>query len=296
MGLMFHQGIIILNAYVAYPGLLHLAKRLQMEAENEGLHLAIKTNAEIFAFVQKSGTLFNETIPADFIIYLDKDPYIAQMLEMNGYRLFNHGESIRLCDDKMLTYLSLLDKGIKMPKTISAPLCYGNEENLSFIRHLEKELPFPFVAKTNYGSQGKGVSLIESHEQLVKHEMAIAHSPRLYQELIRGEKGSDYRLIVIGGKLFAAMKRRNTHGDFRSNIALGGTAETTTPPPSFQQMAEKAAAILKLDYCGVDILKNESGDPVLCEVNSNAFIDGIEKATKKNVAKAYIDHIIHEVY
>ncbi len=293
---MFHQGIIVLNAYIAYPGLLHLAERLQEEAKKEGIELVIKTNAEIFAFVQNDGTLFGEDLEADFLIYLDKDPYIANMLETKGYRLFNRANSIHICDDKMLTYLSLLGTGIRMPKTISAPLCYSNKDNLSFVRNLEKELPFPFVGKTNFGSQGKGVSLIKNHEELIAHENSIAYSPRLYQELIRGEKGSDYRLIVIGGKLFAAMKRTNNHGDFRSNIALGGTAERTTPPPSFQQTAEKVAAILNLDYCGVDILKNENGDPVLCEINSNAFIDGIEKATKKNVAKAYIDHIIKTIY
>lgn len=293
---MFHQGIIVLNAYIAYPGLLHLAERLQEEAKNKGIRLTIKTNAEIFAFVQNDGTLFGENLETDFLIYLDKDPYIAYMLEKRGYRLFNHADSIRLCDDKMLTYLSLLEAGIKMPKTVSAPLCYSNKDNLSFIQNLEKELPFPFVGKTNFGSQGKGVSLIQNHEELIAHEKSIAYSPRLYQELIHGEKGSDYRLIVIGGKLFAAMKRTNNHGDFRSNIALGGTAESTTPPPSFQQMAEKAATILNLDYCGVDILKNENDEPVLCEVNSNAFIDGIEKATKKNVAKAYINHIIKTIY
>lgn len=293
---MFHQGIVVLNAYIAYPGLLHLAERLQEEAKNEGIRLTIKTNAEIFAFVQNDGTLFGENLETDFLIYLDKDPYIAYMLEKRGYRLFNHADSIRLCDDKMLTYLSLLEAGIKMPKTISAPLCYSNKDNLSFIQNLEKELPFPFVGKTNFGSQGKGVSLIKDHEELIAHEKSIAYSPRLYQELVHGEKGSDYRLIVIGGKLFAAMKRTSKHGDFRSNIALGGTAESTTPPPSFQQMAEKAATILNLDYCGVDILKNENSEPVLCEVNSNAFIDGIEKTTKKNVAKAYIDHIIKTIY
>lgn len=293
---MFHQGIVVLNAYIAYPGLLHLAERLQEEAKNEGIRLTIKTNAEIFAFIQNDGTLFGENLETDFLIYLDKDPYIAYMLEKRGYRLFNHADSIRLCDDKMLTYLSLLEAGIKMPKTISAPLCYSNKDNLSFIQNLEKELPFPFVGKTNFGSQGKGVSLIKDHEELIAHEKSIAYSPRLYQELVHGEKGSDYRLIVIDGKLFAAMKRTSKHGDFRSNIALGGTAESTTPPPSFQQMAEKAAMILNLDYCGVDILKNENSEPVLCEVNSNAFIDGIEKTTKKNVAKAYIDHIIKTIY
>jgi gamma-F420-2:alpha-L-glutamate ligase len=56
-------------------------------------------------------------------------------------------------------------------------------------------------------------------------------------------------------------------------------------------MAEKAASILGLDYCGVDVLIGPKGEPILCEVNSNAFIEGIEKVTGVNVASAYAHHI-----
>ncbi len=288
---MLDKGIIILNAYIVYPGLAHLADRLIEEGQKEGIHIEKKTNAEIFSFLKEDGTLSKANLDADFIVYLDKDPYIAEILEKNHYRLFNRAEAIRLCDDKMLTYLSLLNSGIKMPKTITAPLCYDAKENHAFIDNLEKKLPYPFVSKTNFGSQGKGVALISSREELIARENEIAFSPRLYQELIKGEKGVDYRLIVVGDKLIASMKRENTNGDFRSNVALGGKGSPVIVPPSFEEMAKKAAAILNLDYCGVDIMKDENGDPVLCEVNSNAFIDGIEKATKINVAQAYIRHI-----
>ena len=55
--------------------------------------------------------------------------------------------------------------------------------------------------------------------------------------------------------------------------------------------AEKAAQVLKLDYCGVDLLYGEDG-PVLCEVNSNAFFEGLEAATGVNVAKLYAEYIV----
>ncbi len=288
---MFHKGIVILNAYIVYPGLSHLSDRLIEEGAKEGIEITRRTNAEIFSYLKENGTLSKADLEADFIIYLDKDQYIAEILEKNNYRLFNRAESIRLCDDKMLTYLSLLNLGFKMPKTISAPLCYDAKKNRAFINNLEKELPYPFVSKTNFGSQGKGVALISSRDELIARENKIAFCPRLYQELVKGEKGVDYRLIVIGGKLVAAMKRKSLNGDFRSNVALGGEGIATALPPSFETMAIKAASALNLDYCGVDILKNENGEPVLCEVNSNAFIDGIEKATKVNVASSYIKHI-----
>jgi glutathione synthase/RimK-type ligase-like ATP-grasp enzyme len=106
----------------------------------------------------------------------------------------------------------------------------------------------------------------------------------------------DYRIIIVGGKAIAGMKRVNHQGDFRSNVALGGTGEKVEIPAKFISIAEKAASILALDYCGVDVLIGPNDDePILCEVNSNAFIEGIERVTGVNVAKAYALHIQKEL-
>jgi ribosomal protein S6--L-glutamate ligase/gamma-F420-2:alpha-L-glutamate ligase len=64
----------------------------------------------------------------------------------------------------------------------------------------------------------------------------------------------------------------------------------------YRAVAEKAATILDLDYCGVDLLIGEEGQPLVCEVNANAFITGIEKTTGINVAGSYCEHIFNEVY
>ena len=56
--------------------------------------------------------------------------------------------------------------------------------------------------------------------------------------------------------------------------------------------AEKCARILKLDYCGVDLLFGESGAPYVCEINSNAFISETERITGVNVARAYAEYIV----
>ena len=90
------------------------------------------------------------------------------------------------------------------------------------------------------------------------------------------------------------MERRNEN-DFRSNVAQGGTGTAIELPHEFKQAAEKCARILRLDYCGVDLLYGDDGSPYVCEVNSNAFIGGIESATGVNVAKAYVEHIIKEM-
>jgi len=178
-----------------------------------------------------------------------------------------------------------------MPKTISGPLNYSLNSSPDFVKEVERLLPYPLVAKENYGSLGAKVYLLKSHNELIDFENVHRFAPRLYQEFIASSQGMDYRIIVVGGKFVAGMKRVNHQGDFRSNVALGGTGEKVKIPAEFITMAEKAASILGLDYCGADVLIGPKGEPILCEVNSNAFIEGIEKVTGVNVASAYARHI-----
>ena len=106
--------------------------------------------------------------------------------------------------------------------------------------------------------------------------------------------GVDVRVIVIGGKTVAAMQRSNEN-DFRANVARGGSTKRIDLPESFKMVAEACAEILGLDYCGVDLLYGDNGEPYVCEVNSNAFFDGIESSTGVNVAAAYVDYVIKTI-
>ena len=293
---MLKTGLAILNAYIQTPASLHFYKRMKEELGSLGVALDYKTNSEILSYITSSGDLLaKEMEKYDFVLYLDKDLYVSEMLAKAGVRLFDNAEAIRLCDDKMLTYITLSNNGIKMPKTISAPLNYAGIDDETFIKQVAKELSFPLVAKDNFGSLGKEVYLIKNYDELVVFEKQHKFNAHLYQEFIESSKGHDYRIILIGGKVVASMKRCNDNGDFRSNVAQGGHGELIDLPESFKETAEKAAKILNLDYCGVDLLDDKDGSPVLCEVNSNAFLQEIEKITGKNIAGLYAKHIVDSI-
>ena len=118
--------------------------------------------------------------------------------------------------------------------------------------------------------------------------------PHLYQEYIGNKFGEDIRVIVIGGKAVSSMRRKNDK-DFRSNIALGGKGEKIELRKEYKDVAENCAKVLGLDYCGVDLLSGSNDEPIVCEVNSNAFFEEIENITKMNIAKAYCEYIIKKV-
>ena len=81
------------------------------------------------------------------------------------------------------------------------------------------------------------------------------------------------------------MRRRANGDEFRSNFHLGGSVEKVEIDQNYEKIAIKAARILGLEIAGVDLLESERGALVL-EVNSSPGLEGIEKASQINVARA----------
>ena len=285
------KGVILTNAYKDIPQTRSQCARLKEELEKLHVSIDIMRNDFFAANITSGGEIASKLSGYDFCIYLDKDKYISYMLEKAGIRLFNSARAIELCDDKMTTALALSNSGIPMPKTLPGLLCYDESAPLNeqALRIVEEELGYPVIVKSSFGSMGTGVFKAENFEELKGAASALKMQPHLFQQYIAESAGRDIRVIVIGGKAVAAMERISG-GDFRSNIAIGGRGLKIDMPVQVKEMAEKAAALLNLDYCGADILFGKEGF-YLCEVNSNAFFDGIEAATGVNIAKLYANHI-----
>lgn len=290
------KGLILVNAYSKLASGLNGSQRLKEELKKLGISADIRRNDFFAAQINGSGNIESKTAWYDFCIYLDKDKYISHMLEKSGLRLFNSHTAIEACDDKMLTSIILADSGIPMPKTLAGLLCYDEGEEIGehILDSVESALGYPLIIKTSYGSLGKGVYKADSREELEKLAKELKCTPHLFQQFIKESCGKDLRAIVIGGKFVAAMVR-SSNGDFRSNLELGGTAQPFDPPQEVINLCERVAEILKLDYCGIDVLFG-NGCYYICEVNSNAFFGGIERVTKVNIAKAYAEYIYNTIY
>lgn len=278
------KGAIIINPFLTPLESVHQAERLTEEFSLLGV--SVKT-------VTDKSEIYTELKELDFAVYLDKDKYQSQILENAGVRLFNSHNAIRVCDDKAETIIALKNQNLNIPKTVFGGLCYRNDLKINALwaEKIAEQLNFPVVVKESFGSMGKGVYIANDINELIAVMEKVKLKPHIFQQYIGGKKGVDVRVIVIGGKAVAAMERRND-GDFRSNVAQGGVGVKIDLPLEFKNAAEKCAQVLGLDYCGVDLLYGVSGEPYVCEVNSNAFFSGIEKATNVNVAKLYAEHIL----
>ena len=133
------NGIIITNQQIGHNQ--YKIDRFITEFNKVNVPVETYINDGTLAEIKDSNVQIN--LPkADFVIYLDKDIYLARLLEKAGYRLFNRADFIKLCDDKVLTYIACSNMGIKMPTTFAGPLVYFDIENknLDFLKKIENEL------------------------------------------------------------------------------------------------------------------------------------------------------------
>lgn len=286
------KALILINAYANMHAVNSQVRRLREELEKQGVEVDIRHNGSLSAAITENGRCHIAVEDYAFCIYLDKDSYASQMMERQGLRLFNPHAAIQICDDKMETFLHLSNHDIPMPRTIPAPLCYypNTPIQTEWLNHVADTLGLPLVVKECNGSLGAQVYLVSTREELYALATRLQGKKHLYQQFISHSTGRDVRVIVVGGRVVAAMKRVS-HQDFRSNIELGGCGEPIDLPPEAACICEKVAEILGLDYCGVDLLFGEDGF-LLCEVNSNAFFEGVEATTHINVAEQYVRYIL----
>lgn len=288
-------GWLIYNGCLMTPKFMEIHSWYRNTAEKKNIRLDLVKNSDILISIQDGSARIKGNIPEmlpDFVLFLDKDICLARHLEKCGLRLFNSSYSIEACDDKTLTHQLLANHGIKMPKTIIAPLVFSTTEEtgLSYYELLEDELSYPMVVKEAFGSFGEQVYIVNNREELITIRKKLLHVPHLYQEFISSSRGRDIRLHVVGNEVVTSMLRRNA-SDFRANITNGGTAYKIQPTQEFIDMAVKASNILKNDFSGVDLLFGPDDEPVFCEVNSNAHIKNIYMCTGIDVSTYIFDHI-----
>lgn len=294
MNLKHKKGYLIVNGFLREGKFLSLYSALSESARRAGLEIELKTNIDLMADITLARTVREEELP-EFAIFWDKDVRLAKTLEAAGMKLFNSSRAIELCDDKSLTHLALMEK-VPQPKTVLIPLTFPRVgyTDTAFLEKAAEYLGFPFVIKQCFGSFGAGVYLAHDMDEARDALMKTAGGAAIAQEYIASSFARDIRAYVVGGKV-AAMLRCNTSGDFRANIAQGGTAEAYTLSPEQEALAVRTADILGCTFAGVDMLFGKNGETLICEVNSNAHFAGIEAATGVNIADRIIEAVAREL-
>ncbi len=192
--------------------------------------------------------------------------------------------------DKLRSLQILSRAGLGLPKTVFT----NYSRNVKEI--IQGAGGAPVVVKLLEGTQGLGVVLAETDNaaESVIDAFNGLKVRVIVQEFIEEAKGADIRAFVIDGVVVGAMKRQAKKGEFRSNLHRGGTALVIDLTEEEENAALKAARIMGLGICGVDMLQSKLG-PLILEVNSSPGLEGIEHATGKNIAKSIIRYVERHV-
>ncbi len=204
---------------------------------------------------------------------------VVRQFEMMGVFPANESQAITRSRDKLRCLQLLSRAGIGLPVTGFAHSTKDIDGLIDIVGGA------PLVVKLLEGTQGIGVILGETRKaaEAVIEAFRGLDANILVQEFLKEAEGSDIRCFVVGGRVVAAMRRQAPPGEFRSNLHRGGTAHKVRLNPEERMTAMRAAKSMGLSIAGVDLIRSNHG-PVVLEVNSSPGLEGIEKASKVDVA------------
>ncbi|MDE1854394.1 MAG: RimK family alpha-L-glutamate ligase, partial [Thaumarchaeota archaeon] len=190
---------------------------------------------------------------------------LSQAMEGSGLRVINSRSVAEVCGNKLSTSIALANAGVPTPRTYLALSSEAAEA-------AAEELGYPMVLKPFIGSWGRMVTVVRDKATLqalieYKEELAspIEHMYYLQEYIQRPPR--DIRAIVAGESIIACVHRYAPAGEWRTNVARGGTSKAFKPDEELKETVLKAAKAVGGGILGVDAMESGSGY-VVHEVNN----------------------------
>ena len=295
--------LVIVSTRSPKERMFHTTKRLIDESKSRNID-AYALFAETANIDTITGEIWNSgedkfSIDSDNTIAIirgsvaKKDAYmnLVSQLEKMGVAVINSRETIGMCADKYRTSLRLAETGIATPKTSLLQSIDTLQNTLDAVGET-----YPLILKTLRGSKGIGVIFIESRRQLDSIIQLLwkqdEDTELLLQKYIKSDH--DVRVLVLGDKIFASMRRDVLKGDFRSNASLGAKVKEYKLSKEEEKLCLNAHKSINGVYTAVDFIKNGK-DSFVLEVNSSPGTSGIEKATGRNLMGELLDTLWIEI-
>ena len=182
----------------------------------------------------------------------------AQALDAQGATVFNASPGVRVAANQAMTLQVLRGNGLPVPKFIIKSSQTTADEVVA-------ALGMPLVAKHPFTSGGSGVFLLNSAHDLVS---ALGNPEiTIFQEFLWKAHGVDFRYLVVGDEVIAAMRREAASEEWRANLQLGATATCVMPDAKAIHLALATVEALELDIAGIDLISTAAGDWKVIEAN-----------------------------
>ncbi len=260
-----------LAAVLPYEGLI---ARVGVEAGLTSEQISILDADAVLARIIPGGSLEQLIYRVDALHWL----------ENRGLRVVNSPRAIERSVDKFYTTTLLHDAGLLVPETV---VCERVEDAMVAVRSMGD-----VVIKPIFGSLGHGMVRVSDPDVALRVVRALDQIRSVfYIQRAIDHSGRDLRVFVVGGRVLGAIERRAPAGEWRTNVAIGGSATAVDISPEVERVALRAAAAVGADYAGVDVLPARDGALYVLEVNGIPGWEGLQQATGLDVAAAIVEHL-----
>jgi glutathione synthase len=171
----------------------------------------------------------------------------------------NDPEAVRNAPEKVM----VLDYARFMPPTLIA-------RRIEDVRMFNQRHPGDLVIKPLHGNGGKAVFRIPSDGSNLGALIEMFHNawpePFMVQPFLPNVALGDKRIVLVDGEFAGAINRKPGEGEFRSNLAVGGSAEASELTPREEEICAAMGPELKargLVFVGIDVI----GGQWLTEIN-----------------------------
>jgi ribosomal protein S6--L-glutamate ligase len=204
-----------------------------------------------------------------------------------GVRVLNPPRAVETAVDKYLTDVRLRQAGLPVPRS---EVHQAADDALAGFDRLGGDV----VVKPLFGAEGRGMVRVADRELAWRtfHAIEQTRGVLYLQEFVR-HPGWDVRAFVLGGRVIAAMRRANP-GDWRTNVAQGGTAERFELAAPEAELAVRAAAATGAALAGVDLLPDGGGGWYVIEVNAVPGWRALAPACGLDVASRVVRFLAEE--
>jgi ribosomal protein S6--L-glutamate ligase len=274
----------------------YTTRRLKEVAKERGHDVRIINYAKCYVSIEKDNPVirykgetlghFDAIIPRIAQSYTKYGTAIVRQFENQGSYSTASSIAINRSRDKLRAYQIMAKAGVGIPKTVFARETANFEDVVSLAGGA------PLIIKVARGTHGNGVVLAETPKaaKAVMQAFYVEGVNFLVQEFVKESAGEDIRVLVVGSRVVASVKRQSLDDDFRSNTHQGGVGTAVKLTDEETKTAIKAAKAMGLSICGVDLMRSERG-PLVLEVNSSASLKTPEMITKRDIASKIIEYI-----
>ena len=219
-------------------------------------------------------------------------------IEEHGVPVMNSPRAIERSVDKFYTDALLHEAGLPTPETV---VCETVAAAMEAVRTMlgrkgpgdDPAFDDAVIIKPIFGSMGHGLVRVSDPDVAFRVTKSLEQLRSVfYVQRAVDHGGRDIRVFVVGGRVIGAIERRAPAGEWRTNIARGGTARAFELPPDWERLALAAAAAMGAEYAGVDLLPSREGPVFVLEVNAIPGWEGLQRATGLDVAGTVVEHLV----